>query len=191
MTAPSRDGRDGPFSDWLRNHRDLHSSRYSLYACDIDMMFFRFKPVVDKVGSRDLKLTMDVEIKTFGAYPKDEQMELLFFKHQLRAKKKMYSTFLKRNVGVWHFGQFVLRIFGGDRPDKCDSMNWCCFTNKGILDECEIQEETLTKILKFDIAPDDKEDINLSTRRHHKTVWTYYTDTSGLFPVERLVVKRS
>jgi len=191
MTASARDGRDGPFSDWLRRNPSIDSRDHSIYACDIDMMFYKYRTVVDKVGTRDLKLTMDVEIKTFGAYPNEEQRELLFFKHQLNVKKKMYSTMLSRAVKVWHFGQFVLRILDGDRPDNCTSMNWGRFSERGRLEEVSVDETMLAGILRFDIAPDTLDKLELSTRRHHKTTWTYYTDKSGLFPVERPVASRS
>ena len=191
MTCIARDGRDGPFSDWLRSHQDLDSRRHSLYAADIDMMFYKFRPIIDKCGDRSVKLTMNVEIKTHGRMPNKEQLELLFFAHQTRCKRTMFSTYLQTQVKVWFFGQFILRIDGGDRPDQCAGLAWITFDDFGNTQETVLSEEKLVKVLRFDLAPDNLQPIDLRLRRHHKTTKLFYVDTAGLFPVERMVVKRS
>ncbi len=191
MTAPSRDGRDSPFSDWLRNHPEIDSQRTALYLTDIDYTFCKFRPWVDTEGTREVKLMLDVEAKTFGRSPDREQQEVLFFRHQLLCRKqRLWSTYLKRNVSVWHFGQYLLRFIDGDRPDNSSKIYWGKFwCDEGDISKKEITEKILIEILRFDIAPDTLK--KLSLRRHHHTGRLAVVDNSGLFPYIRHVVERS
>ena len=200
MTAQARDDRDKPFSDWLRKQPKLDSVLQAVYATDIDMTLYKYKPSVDRVGTRDVKLMMDVEVKTFGAAMGDQQRETLFFRHQLlknigtRAQradctKQLLSTFLNRRVAVWHFGQYVLRLLDGARPDSCSAIEWNIFSASGRLLPRVISEETLIQVLSFILRPDDMKPLAL--RRHHKTHELFIVDHSGLFPVDRRIVRRS
>lgn len=190
MTRPARDGRDGPFSDWLRKHPGLDANVYWLYAMDVDMIFHKYQVWNDCVGDRTVKLMMDVEVKTFGAVPDEKQRETLYFRHQiLCTKQPRYSTFLKRDVSFWHFGIFVLVMHGGARPDGCDGIDWMQFDTGGILTPRKITVDELVDLLRFDIRPDTFEPVNL--RRHHKTQEVMQADWDGLFPVLRPIIKRS
>ena len=192
LTAKSRDGRDGPFSDWLRSHPDLESNKHSLDTPDIDHIFHKFRSWVDGVGDRRVKLIMDVEIKTYGKHPNFNQMETLYFHHQLlNQKRKLYSNHLKREITVWSFGHFVLVIYGGARPDQCDFMEWGNFDNLGILKFTKLSELELVSVLRFDVRPDTF--AKLTLRRHHKTSIFGYEDHSSdlLFPIAKHILKRS
>lgn len=191
MTTAARDGRDKPFCDWLRRHPQIDSNAQAIYAADVDMSFLKFKTPIDWKWDRTVKLAMDVEIKTWGAKPSAEQVELLYYRHQLLNRRRpMYSTFLRRRVSVWYFGQFLLRIMGGERPDVCETLLWGMFTGEmGAMRETMINESTLAGILSFRLDPSTLNPLNL--RRHHKTTQITVVDTTGLLPVERLVTRRS
>lgn len=190
VTRPARDGRDGPFSDWLRRHPELEANLHWLYAMDVDMVFHKFKTWVDCEGTRDVKLMMDVEVKTFGRQPDDRQLETLYFRHQILASKKWrYSTLIKKSVRFWHFGVYVLILDGGARPDCCNAIQWRRFEDAGKLTSEEITLDTLKELLRLDVRPDTLQPVDL--RRHHKTKELMEIDWDGLFPVPRKVVKRS
>lgn len=190
MTAPARDGRDEPVCDWIRTNRNLDSISCSLCVTDKDMSFLKFVTYVDGIGTRNLKLMQNVEFKSFGKCLMPQQQEELFFSHQLLAKKKkLYSTYMKKPVGVWHYGYSILRMIGGDRPDRCDSMEWARFENNGELLKTEVSENTLTELLAFNLDPQTLQPIEF--RRHHKTRKLMQTVTDRLFPDAVLVTKRS
>lgn len=149
-TRDARDGRDGPFSAWCRRHPDLDATRCGLAVSDIDCTFYKFRPRVSGSDDRGIKLMFDLEIKTWGAIPPPEQLEILFMRDQATlGKRVLFSNYMRKSVEVWYFGQFVLRIFGGDRPDDCQSMNWGVFDDVGKLQETEITELELTHLLGF------------------------------------------
>jgi hypothetical protein len=130
MTRPARDGRDRPFSDWLRKQPDLDSIRKHITANDIDFTFLKYRAMVDNMGTRNVKLMMDVEVKTHGAFPTKDQMEVMCFRDHHRGARLYYSWFLRRHVKLYYFGNFVLRIIGGDRPDNCTAMEWMQFCSR-------------------------------------------------------------
>lgn len=191
MTVVARDGRDKPFSDWLRNQSGLDSRLYSLDVSDIDFTFHRFAANVDKSGTRDIKLMLDLEVKTFGKHPGSNQKETLFFRHQLLSKKgKLFSNLRNCKVTVWHFGQYVLRIIDGDRPDECKELLWGKFATQGVLHYSSIDEETLIKALRFELRPDSLKPLEL--RRHHITRTIQTVERKGLlFPMYVEEVHRS
>ena len=191
MTTRCRDGRDGPFSDWLRLHPSLDSRREDLCATDIDMSFLRFIWYEDKkFPRRRIKLMMDLEVKTYGKDPGREQLELLFFRHQLLSSKKhLFSNYIGIDVCVWSYGQYVLKITGGDRPDRCTSLLWGRFGDNGKLKYSEIDEGLLTSILKFKVRPDTL--LESDYRRHHLTDEGWELKEGTLFPLYKKVISRS
>ena len=193
MTTPARDGRDKPFCDWLRKHPGLDSIQQGLYAADIDMTLFKFKTFVDRNGTRDVKLVMDVEIKANGAIPQPEQKELLFVREQLaesgQLHKFCWSTYLKRKIRVWSLGQFLLIIHGGERPDDCRGLWWCYFKDRTSIRWQAVSEEQLVRILRFELHPRTLKPLKL--RRHHKTQAIRQVVDRGLFEDEIVVIKRS
>ena len=192
MTKPSFDGRDKPFADWLRRHPNLDSNLYSLDVTDIDFAFHKFKSNIDGLGTRDVKLMFDLEIKTFSKIPPRPQLETLYFRHQLLAKSsKLISNIKNQKLTVWHFGQYILIIHNGDRPNECEKLEWCQFDKGGKLKNAIISEQKLIEILGFVIRPDNF--ALLTLRRHHKTNAIGYVDRSAdlLFPIAKHIIKRS
>lgn len=191
MTRAANDGRDKPFSDWLRKHRELDSNQIGLDVSDIDFVFHKFRTHIDGIGERRIKLMMDAEIKTWGKNLSKAQNETLFFRHQLlNSRHQLFSSILNKKVVVWHFGQFVLKIIGGDRPDRCSGLHWGIFDQHGLLTYKDIMENQLIEILGFQIYPNNFEKITM--RRHHKTTDIWTVKTRGyLFPFYKRVVKRS
>jgi len=202
MTRPAIDGRDGPFSDWLRKQPSLDSVRKAITANDIDMTFLKYRTVVDDIGTRKVKLMMDLEIKTNGAAPTKDQLEVMCFRDHHKGANWYWSTYMKEQVRLYYFGHFALTIRGGERPDVCSEMEWMQFCSQkmkrrnwrkysGEIKTTPVSIDRLVQLLAFEIAPDTFEPIDLRLRRHHKTQHLYVVDKSGLFPVDRRMIKRS
>ena len=192
MTKPAFDGRDKPFSDWLRQHPKLDSTLCSLDVTDIDFAFHKYRSNVDGLGTREIKLILDLEVKTFGKIPPKPQLETLYFRHQLLAtKSQLMSNVRNQKLTVWHFGQYILIIHDGLRPDDCSKLEWCQFDSFGRLNNTTIQDHKLIKLLGFVIRPDNF--APLSLRRHHKTKVYGYVDRSNdlLFPIAKYITQRS
>jgi len=191
LTRPAFDGRDKPFSDWLRKNPHLDSNRAKLDVSDIDFVFHKYMSNVDREGTREVKLMLDLEVKTWGKYPSRGQIETLFFRHQLLSQKcKLISNAINKKVTVWHFGQFLLIIHKGDRPDNSEYMQWGVFDVQGKMVWHRIDEKVLTNILGFVKRPDNFNKLTL--RRHHITrEFGYIHNTDRLFPVVRTVIVKT
>jgi hypothetical protein len=192
MTKPAFDRRDSGMSDWLRTNRKLDSCVENLDITDIDYAVHKFKSYVDNQGTRDVKLMLDLEAKTWGKYPNINQIETLYFRHQLLSKKKkLLSTLSNDNKTVWHFGQCFLVIHGGERPNVCSNMEWGVFDNSGKIVYQPINEDQLTEVLSFRLRPDNLEILTL--RRHHLVREFGYIDRSpeNLFPRVKTLIVRS
>ncbi|MEE9610394.1 MAG: hypothetical protein V3W19_04040 [Desulfatiglandales bacterium] len=190
MTTRRRDGGGEPFGEWLRGNKALDSFKCNLYATDIDFQFCKYKTHIDGVGTRSVKLLLEVEVKTFGAKPNPEQLEVLFFRHDsLNSKQKRLSTRLKKPVSVWNFGCSIL-VMESDRPDTSSYILYGRFMQDGSVDYMVINHNTLTHILAFDIRPDTL--TSFSLRRHHKERFLIETVTTPLgIKIDRRVVRRS
>lgn len=192
MTRPRVYGEDTPFCAWLRGHDALDSVRDAFTAHDVDLHCHKYKANVDGVGTRDVQLLMMLEIKTRGAMPSREQKETLFFQHQCQvSKRKRVNSSTGKLTSVWNFGCSLLSL-PAERPDDAPHMRWCRFDpkGKGKWTIQEIDEQTLVRILAFDIDPDSL--MPLSLRRHHKTSQLWQETTTPLgFQTVQLVVARS
>ena len=190
MTRIANDNRDQPFSDWLRRHPKLDSVKRGIDVTDVDFVFHKYKSQVDGIGTRKVKLMLDVEVKTWGAKPRPGQAETLFFRHQLLNSRGMLHSIISGKTTVWHFGQFVTMLNGGSRPDMCKSIEWGVFNPSGLLAFKHISEDELVRVLGFHIRPDNFEKLTL--RRHHKTQEFGYIETQDMmFPIAKHIIKRS
>jgi len=156
------------FSRWIRDNPDLES-RDGYSVSDQDYWIHKYK--TDNRG-RNLQLMMMVEIKTLGGQLSEAQRDTLHLanqvmrnrrqtptkelKHQAGSAPLMAHSYLAgRTVQVRLFGIHVLR-FSGLGPDDSAWMMW---------DRTQIDEDELTKILRFDLDPDTLRPLEL--RVHH------------------------
>lgn len=169
MTTARARGVDSPFGHWLRNTRELDSIEARLSVSDVDWSFEKYMPNVDGIGTREVQLMMDVEVKGFLAEVGPAQLEQLFYRHQFLNQKKQ----LKRPGGrpparVWNFGQCVLQ-FEKAVPQEGTRMAWGVFLECGALKWYRTTKlSSIIHVLRFDVWPDNPE-ARLSLRRHHKS----------------------
>lgn len=150
---------------WIRDAEDLDSRIKGIVRFDCDILLHRYLVPVDKRGTRDLQCVMFIEAKTHWADMTPAQKDTLSMLSQVirnrrrnihGAKKgrhaqdrtppcKCYSHVLKKDVRLWLFGGHVLRM-SGDCPDDSDRMAW---------DGKPIDRDTLIRVLRFELDPDD------------------------------------
>lgn len=208
MTTPRRDGGGTDFGNWLREQPDLDANLYGLAATDIDFMFQGFRTKVDRIGTREVRMKLHLEVKTYGKSPESEfsQLETIFFDHQelYDKRKRLGLLYGKGTVSVWDFGWNFLKL-SGSRPVEGSPMWWGIFRSPkkakggklvlspkdGAIDWIKIDIGTLKEMLKFDRYP-DKPDQLITLRRHHKTRVMYAREITPLgFEIEVEVRKSS
>lgn len=158
------------FSRWLRDHEELRSTDgYGI--TDIDYLVHKFRTH----KGRDFQLIMQVEVKTLGAPMRDSQRDSLHIHNQLiRNRRETPTKRLKHQSGtapmnvvslmsrefvrVMHFGVHSLQ-FEGLGPQDSKWIKW---------DLKEVNEETLTKILRMDVDPDTLKPMSEVLRSHHR-----------------------
>lgn len=155
------------FGRWIRNNKKLDSS-LGYCVTDQDYWIHKYKTH----GRRDFQLIMLVEIKTLGQTLTEEQRDTLFTVNQLmrnrkqtptkkllyqagRGISKVRSSYIGKIVCVKAFGMHAL-LFSGLGPDDSESIVW---------DNREINSDTLTELLAFNLDPDTLNPIDL--RNHH------------------------
>ena len=162
MTRHQRNGRpQSPFSDWVRNNPDLEA-RDGFTATDVDWIWQRFKTHTDKIGDRSLQHMVLIEEKRGLDSLTDSQRDTLYmFHHLLRqipiTKHPSYSTHGRRKITVWWWGVHVLKYSDPHRFQDSDEIIW---------DKHVVTTDELTKILRFELRPDDVTKPH-SDRRHH------------------------
>lgn len=193
MTAPRRDGGGSEFGKWLREDPELDSVKYGLCISDIDWIVWKYKLNQDGQGTRCVKLTLWLEIKTFCASLHKAQQELLFAYHKnLHDKRqRIYSPFINKEISCWTFGCFVVRLSSGN-PRRSKNIWLGRFTEKGHIEYIPINEETLRGIVSFNLDPYTLLPIHHSLRRHHKVTELIEQVQAPLgFQYERVITKRS
>lgn len=165
MTAPRRFGEDSPFNRWLRGEPDLDSHANGITVNDCDLLVHKYR--TRQCGKR-VHLKMLVEVKTRSAMPSDVQRETLFDWHNCaKSKRRRLSAMTGKVRAVWNFGVFVLCLSGTDPTDSA-RIEWCQFDDVGELHPVAIDRETLIRLLRFDIAPDNFSVMTSRMRLHHK-----------------------
>ena len=157
------------FGRWIRNNRELDSAK-GYCVTDQDYWIHRFKTH----GDRSFQCIMLVEIKTMGAELSAAQNDLLWIIDQIMRNRrdtptkkdtrtqagmgvvKVRSVISKREVVLKAFGVHVL-TFSALGPDDSSWITW---------DKKQIDQETLTGLLRFDLDPDTLNKIDL--RNHHR-----------------------
>lgn len=192
MTKERRHGNDSCFGDWLRHQPDIRSSMpHCITANDVDYILHRYATNNDVIGERNVHLLMHVEAKILGSEPSENQLQTLYFWHQLtRAKRKLIDTKRQTKTSVWSFGVFVCSCPGFYPGDKTETVDWCAFDENGNLEKQKISIDQLKMILRFDLHPETLQKLNL--RRHHKTKLLVATEQTPLgYTVERIITARS
>lgn len=160
MTVRYRNGFEGPFEDWLRNHQELDSIVQRLSISNSDFWIHQYRSHTDRVGERTVDNIMLVEVKIENADIPFAQRDTLILVNQLlrRSSDNRYKV-LKDTRGsrrlVQCFGVHLLQL-SSDRPDNSAAIRW---------DRVGIDEETLVRLLRFELNPYSLEPR--SERRHH------------------------
>jgi hypothetical protein len=155
-------GEDTDFLKWVRLNKLLPSregdTRISVQ--DVDVIFHAFQIVVDSIGSRDVQVTMDVEVKCYGGRPDYAQRNTLWGRNLFTGSKKV------NGITIIHQGTYFLFL---DKTDPVNSrkMQWGCFNDDKSIEEKNIDEKTLIELLKFERDPRTMRHHHL--RRHHLT----------------------
>lgn len=184
MTTARRYGEDNPFGSWLRTQEELDSHQHAFTANDADWILLKYMTQFDAEGTRQVQLSMFVEVKTNGAEPKGSQLETLFFHDQLLRKKGKVRRLRGDKVMLWSFGVFVLSL-DGTHPVDGELVRWGIFDMRGKLSWCvSRRERSIVELLGFKRNP-RKPQERLSLRRHHKTRQVIVEETADLgFKVE-------
>jgi len=172
MTCPRRDGgrAETPFGAWVRARTDLDSQTHWLDVCDGDWIFHAYKTHDGKHGTRSVRQMMLVEVKTFSRMPPPNQLETLWFWHQLTFNRRPGETRLRGladrpAVNVWCHGVFVLQL-EADTPES-GVIRWHSFSPDGRLVEYELaSQDHLAHVLGFRVRPNEPS-RQLSVRAHH------------------------
>jgi hypothetical protein len=143
------------FGRWMRNHPDLQPNGAFIVRTDTDHSILKFKTRPD---GRDLQLTMDIEVKEFGAFPDRSQHDLLLIRHQLihqggrnlenaltHCTRNVFSMANRRRVDVRYLGLFLLQ-FERTCPDDSAWIKW----NKRLVSAAKLVE-----ILALEANPND------------------------------------
>jgi hypothetical protein len=177
MTTARRDGKDTPFSAWVRQHPELESKGNKLSVTDSDLWCHRYS-LRDERGrthASDIRDAVDhimlVEIKTFFAEQSYAQRDTLTVVDALlrlacvgpggrRRPVKIKDGRLENRATriVRCLGVHLLEL-SGDRPDSSEKILW----DKRYF----LHEEHLIELLRFERDPDSPTRL-LETRRHHR-----------------------
>jgi len=167
------------FGRWIRNNPNLRSAE-GFCVSDLDAVIterriiHQYKRRIDGEYSRDFQLMMNLEIKTMCADLDDAQRDTLHMLNQVIRNRKQTPTkalrFQSGNapikvksilsgeyVNFRHFGVHVLR-FEGLGPNDSRWIKW---------DGKDIDADTLTRLLRFDLDPDTLKEMDESLRNHH------------------------
>ena len=156
------------FGRWVREHPELESHD-GYTTCDHDLRWHKFRTEL----GRNFQLMMNIEIKSFGAYPTKSQLDTMHIENQLLRNRRqtptkemvwqagtaplqVYSRMNRCRVWVRHFGVHLLR-FSHQGPDDSEWIKW---------DKKQINAETLLGLLKFDLDPDTLRAMDW--RSHHQ-----------------------
>lgn len=197
MTRQRLYGIDTPFGQWLRCQAELDSHQQSFTANDVDWIFTKYRTPCDINGTREVQLMMNVEVKTFGAKPNDQQRETLFMQHQLLCmigkQKKVKRVDNRGSTALWHMGCYVL-VFPSSGPNNDEPFEWGVFRSDGVIDywlSGVPSFRLLTNLLSFKIKSHKPTEL-IDFRRHHKKSSLIVSETTELgFVIEREVRFRS
>ena len=176
------------FSYWVNLEPCLDSHHYKLDVSDADYIFHKYATLVDRLGSREIRMALMLETKTRGAKIKDHQRETLEFHDQLLRTRTIldkrtdegyflkghrpnartvFSSKHRRRVQIFHFGVFLLTM-DAMYPPECKWMTWHGHNFEPGL-ERKISVDELRGVLSFQIDPDTFRPIEIRRRKKGKT----------------------
>ena len=191
MTRDRLFGSDVPVMAWTREKCKTGELPASSEECgwvqtDVDAFCHRYKTCVDRLGTRDLQVFMEIEWKTRGGKLTDSQADTYRKKHAMVVRSMMWHGQELKNFGVT-----VVRI-SGTTPDDSEWIKWGRFISGQSygMNWFDISVEQLLKLMRFDMHPDSMTENPF--RRHHKTKRFQVVEKCQLgFEVNRDVVHRS
>jgi len=166
------------FSRWIRKNPLLDSTEVGTVGTDEDgetkrILWHRYK--TEKYG-REVQCMMILEIKENGSDLTPSQRDTLCINNQLIRNRrstpnkkmkyqkgntslKVYSTLAEKDIYCRHFGHHVIRF---SHTDPIDSkwIEW---------DHQKIDTNTLVKLLRFDLDPDNLQPLDIRNR-HWKDI---------------------
>lgn len=191
MTRDRVYGSDTPFLAWCRakgktGELPSFSSDCGVVVTDVDCTIHRYMSAVDRQGTRELQVLMEIETKTRGAEPTASQIDTYRKKHATTLPHLKWNgqTIVNRGVSVL--------IFSHTGPSDSPTIQWWRFKrgNTTEIVKNEISVEQLLQLLRCDINPDTLQPNPY--RRHHKTSSITTTEVSALgFQVQRHIITRS
>lgn len=156
------------FSRWIRENEELDAPE-GFCILDADYWVHRFKTY----GSREFQCIMLVEVKTNSKTLTDAQRDTLHLVNQIIRNRRTTPTKERKYeangngplrvkspkamciVNVRCYGAHLLR-FSGLGPEDSERIIW---------DKTQIDQKTLTALLRFDLDPDTLKPIDF--RSHH------------------------
>jgi hypothetical protein len=146
----------------------LDSCVHWLDVSDGDWLFHKYKTHDGVNGTRKVRQLMMLEVKTFGAMPRPNQLETLWIYHQImRGHRDVIGLPGRDGFRVWCHGVCILQL-DTDTPE-IGGIVWHAFDEDGTLRAFSIKDsDELAAILRFDRRPNEP-DRRLDVRLHHKT----------------------
>jgi hypothetical protein len=191
MTRDRLFGSDVPLMAWCRqkgNTGELpaYSEQCGIVQTDVDAFWHRYKTCVDKLGTRDLQVFMEIEWKTRGGNLTASQEDTYRKKHAMIMPRLKWQ-----GQDLVNFGVTVVRI-SGETPDDCEWLKWGRFVRGAAsgITWTDISVDQLLQLMRFDIHPDTMN--NDPFRRHHSTKRFQVIEKTPLgFEAERALVIKS
>jgi hypothetical protein len=136
----------------------------------------RHKTLVDGVGTRELQLMMQLEVKTCNEHLGNLQKDTLYKQHFCSHREMQFP-------GQWvrHFGVAVLSM-DGTMPDDSTLLLWGRFNHCGRLIWREVEKAKLIELLRFDVDPDSLRQIGFSRNTANGSILMYELDDLGQTP---------
>lgn len=191
MTRDRLFGSDVAVMSWCREKArtgelPAYSEECGVVQTDVDAYWHRYKTCVDRIGTRELQLFMEIEWKTRGGELTKSQEDTYRKKHATTLPMLRWHGQELRNYGI-----AVVRL-SGTTPDDSEWIKWGRFIGgqvSGVI-WSQITVDQLIQLIRFDLHPDTLKQNTF--RRHHKTGVIHTIEKSDLgFEVVREIVQRS
>jgi hypothetical protein len=171
---------ESSFGRWIRENEELDSQKQHIVIYDMDYIVHKYKTH----HGRSFQLLMIIEVKTRNSDMTDAQRDTLYILSQLTQNRRENNATLGSS-NKWNSNEFhklstsVTSVWSPMQQKmvsvKSFGLYKLQFSNLGPADSEEIlwngkpiKQETLTKLLRFDIDPNGFRPIEDLFRVHHK-----------------------